>query len=83
MGEQHEHVLVDAGFGESPGGREGALFRGMSSAGIGAAALRTRFAQLVLAATEDETGTAKLLGLKKPSSIRRYAPKADRPPVRS
>ncbi len=42
--------------------------------GLGARALRTRFAHRVLAATGDQAGTAHLLGLTKPSSLRRYAP---------
>lgn len=47
------------------------------TAGLGGRALRTRFAHLVLAATQDQAGTAQLLGLKKSSSIRRYAPDED------
>ncbi len=42
-------------------------------AGLGASALRTRFAHLVLAATEDEAGTAALMGLRNLRSVRRYA----------
>jgi|GEM_PF-1832569 len=69
------HNLASAGKGLLPldAGRVGKILRRLrTSETLTTRALRTRFAQRLLAATADEKGTARLLGIKGLKTVRRY-----------